>query len=176
MVQQQPGELAVADVPQITPAEAAAVAVARFRFPATPAAVGPPPSVNEWKMVAVGYPLWLWADGPTRVGPVTDEVEGLSVALDAKITRTQFAMGDGHTVACTGAGKPWARWVQPGAKSPSCGYIYQQPSLPRGKYTVTATTTWTVTWRVQDQRGVLTVNRSSATQLPVGELQAVVTG
>ena len=69
---------------QITPAQAGAIAVARLQLPTIAPGIGPSPELNRWKMAAVGYPLWLWADGPTHVGPVSDSVGGLSVSLDAQ--------------------------------------------------------------------------------------------
>ena len=49
-----------------------------------------------------------------------------------------------------------------------------KPSLPKGNYTVTAVTTWDVTWTVNNQSGVITVPAVQTTQLPVGELQVLV--
>ena len=158
----------------LTPAQAGAIAVARLRLNAAAPGIGPDPKKNEWDMAAIGYPLWLWADGPTHVGPVTENVGGLSVSLDARVARTVFRMGDGKTVTCQGGGTPYASWVEPGAKSPTCGYVYQKPSLPSKKYTVTAVTYWNVTWTVNGISGVETVPLIATRQLPVGELQAVV--
>lgn len=149
------------------------MAVAKLRFPKTTPGIGPSPKINRWKMAAVGYPLWLWSDGPTHVGPVTDTVADLSVSLDARVTKTVFWMGDGQSVTCEGSGTKWTTAVQPGEKSDSCGYAYHKPSLPKGDYTVTATTVWQVAWTINDASGVITVPRSSTTQLPVGELQAL---
>ena len=163
-------------VPVITPEEAAYMALAQLQLPTVAPGIGPNPDKNEWKMAAVGFPLWLWADGDTNVGPVTRNVANLSVALDAQISRMEFQMGDGKKVTCSGAGKPYADWVKPGTKSPACGYTYQRPSLPRGKYTVSAVAFWAVNWEVNGTTGVITVPMSSSVQLPVGELQAVVVG
>lgn len=149
------------------------MAIATLKFPHTPPRIGPSPKINRWKMAAVGYPLWLWADGPTHVGPVSETVADLSVSLDATVSRTTFRMGDGHTVTCAGAGTKWTGAVQPGEKSPSCGHTYTEPSLPKGDYTVTATTHWQVAWTINDTSGVIPVSRSSSTQLPVGELQVL---
>ena len=160
--------------PAISPAQAGLVAVARLQLPVSAPGIGPDPKKNEWKMAAVGYPLWLWADGPTHVGPVADSVGGLSVSLEANLSKTVFEMGDGKTVTCSGAGTPYKSWVQPGAESPNCGYVYAKPSLPRGKYKVTATTYWAVTWTVNGVSGVINVPRQGSVQLPVGELQAVI--
>ena len=60
---------------------------------------------------------------------MTESVANLSVSLDAQLSKTVFQMG---------GGTPYKSWVEPGAKSPTCGYVYEKPSLPRGRYTVTA--------------------------------------
>lgn len=164
-----------ATIVTITPEQAAYMAVAQLQLPATPPGIGPDPDKNEWHMVAVGYPLWVWADGPTHVGPVMRNVATLSVSLDARLTKTVFRMGDGHSVSCDGGGTPYESWVTPGAKSPTCGYVYEVPSLPHGKYTVTAVAYWAVTWRVGGATGVINLPQQASAPLPVGELQAVVT-
>lgn len=160
--------------PTITPAQAGAIAVARLRLPVATPGIGPDPDKNEWKMAAIGYPLWLWADGRTHLGPVGQNVGGLTVSLEADLSKTEFRMGDGHSVTCRGGGKPYAAWVQPGAKSPTCGYTYEKPSLPSKKYTVTAIAYWDVTWRINGFSGVIQVPRVGTADLPVGELQAIV--
>ncbi|HZA73452.1 MAG TPA: Tat pathway signal sequence, partial [Propionibacteriaceae bacterium] len=130
--------------------------------------------LNRWKMAAVGYPLWLWADGPTQVGPVSDSVAGLSVSLRAEVSSLTFRMGDGTVVSCTGAGDEWTEAVEPGAKAPNCGHTYTKPSLPKGSYTVSALTNWAVTWTANGQSGVINVPAGQTTELPVGELQVLV--
>ena len=158
----------------VTAGQAAAIAVARLQLPTIAPGIGPAPDVNPWKMAAVGYPLWLWADGPTHVGPISDSVAGLSVSLDAEVSSLTFRMGDGHTVTCAGSGTPWATAVQPGTKSPSCGYSYAKPSLPSDAYTVAAIAHWAVTWTSNGQSGVINVPAVDTTELPVGELQVLV--
>ena len=170
----QNGQAAAPPVPALSPEQVAYIAVAKLRFPTTKPGIGPSPKINPWKMAAVGYPLWLWSAGPARVGPVSQTVADLSVSLEARVAKTVFRMGDGHTVTCSGVGKKWTRAVRPGQKSPTCGYSYQEPSLPKGSYTVEATTLWEVTWNVNDASGVITVPRSTTAQLPVGELQVLV--
>jgi len=160
--------------PAITAGQAAAIAVARLQLPTIAPGIGPSPDLNPWNMAAVGYPLWLWADGPTHVGPISDSVAGLSVSLDAEVSSLTFRMGDGHSVTCAGAGQPWTKSVQPGAKSPTCGYAYARPSLPDDKYTVAAIANWAVTWTSNGQSGVINVPAVDTTDLPVGELQVLV--
>ena len=160
--------------PRITPAQAGAIAVARLRIPTVAPGIGPSPDLNRWKMAAVGYPLWLWADGPTHVGPVSDSVGGLNVSLEAEVTKLTFRMGDGQSVSCAAEGRKWTSAVKPGSKSPTCGYAYTKPSLPKGKYTVAAITNWAVTWTSNNQSGVINVPAVDTVQLPVGELQVLV--
>jgi hypothetical protein len=158
----------------ISAGQAAAIAVARLQLPTITPGIGPSPDLNPWKMAAVGYPLWLWADGPTHVGPVSDSVAGLSVSLEADVSSLTFRMGDGHSVTCAGSGDPWTAAVEPGTKSPTCGYTYTKPSLPDGRYTVTAVANWAVTWTSNGQSGVINVPAVDSTELPVGELQVLV--
>jgi hypothetical protein len=159
---------------QPTAGQAAAIAVARLQLPKIAPGIGPPPDINPWNMAAVGYPLWLWADGPTHVGPISDSVAGLSVSLDAEVSSLTFRMGDGHTVTCAGSGHPWTTAVQPGTESPTCGYTYAKPSLPDNTYTVAAIANWAVTWTSNGQSGVISVPVVDTTELPVGELQVLV--
>jgi hypothetical protein len=158
----------------ITAGQAAAIAVARLQLPTIAPGIGPSPELNPWNIAAVGYPLWLWADGQTHVGPISDSVGGLSVSLDAKVSSLTFRMGDGHSVTCPGSGQQWTTAVEPGAKSPSCGYSYTKPSLPDGSYTVAAIANWAVTWTSNGQSGVINVPAVDTTELPVGELQVLV--
>ena len=148
--------------------------MARLTVPTVTAGIGPPPEINKWKMAVVGYPLWLYADGATHIGPVTDTVGAQSVSLDATMSSVTYQMGDGGSKTCAGTGTVWTPAVKPGQASPDCGYVYQKASLPSGDYTVSAKATWSVTWQINDQTGVLPITTTSTRQLPVGELQAVV--
>ena len=154
--------------------QAAAIAVARLQLPTIAPGIGPSPDLNPWNMAAVGYPLWLSADGPTHVGPISDSVAGLSVSLDAEVSSLTFRMGDGHTVTCAGTGHAWTAAVEPGTESPDCGYSYTKPSLPDRAYTVAAIANWAVTWTSNGQSGVINVPAVDTTELPVGELQVLV--
>ncbi|HET9646751.1 MAG TPA: hypothetical protein VFP34_00780 [Microlunatus sp.] len=160
-------------VVQITPEQAAMMAVAQLRLPAVAPGIGPDPSINRWNMAAVGYPLWLWADGRTHVGPVSQSVANLYVSLDARLTSVTYEMGDGHTVRCAGPGTKWTRSVKAGQPG-SCGYRYTRASLPKGSYTVRAVSHWSVTWVVGGQSGVVPMDQEGTRQLAVGELQVLI--
>lgn len=153
--------------------EAIAISVAtEIYLPALAPKFGPDPSVNEWKMLAVGYPVWLWTDVPASVHSSATQ-QGITVTLSARPTSTSFEMGDGATVRCV-AMTPYTVAVKPGTPSPDCGYTYRRPSLPQGSYTVTAMTRWQVSWSAVGQSGTFAMNRAGSRQLPIGEIQAVI--
>ncbi|HYI58791.1 MAG TPA: hypothetical protein VEX66_11525 [Microlunatus sp.] len=160
--------------PSITPDHAAIRAVATLSLQPGKPTVGPPPELNKWKMAAVGYPLWIWAEGNLDPAPVSRSVAGLSVSLDASLAKIVYDLGDGTTITC-GPGTPWRKGSVPaGTPSPDCGHTYAKPSLPKGRYTITATTHWSVAWTAGGQSGTIPFTQTSTTTLPVGEVQTLV--
>lgn len=129
----------------------------------------------------VGMPVWLaiasdsnqyW--GQQTTPPIT--VPGLSLTATAKAKSVTWDMGDGHTVPCLSPGTAYS--ASDGmTSSPDCPYTYTQPSgsKPGGVYTVTASTTWEVTWSASTgQSGTLPDQTlTSTTTIKIGELQAV---
>ena len=135
-------------------------------------------SITPDKTGLVGVPVWLWtAVGATTWGPnaATAAVPGLSVTATAQAKQIAWDMGDGTTVTCA---NPGTALYPGGVESPTCGYIYKRSSAgqPKNAYTVTATTTWAVTWTGGGIAGSLTVTRASATTVRIGEMQVLVTG
>lgn len=122
-------------------------------------------------MMAVGYPIWLWTDGPTTV-TASESAHGYTFTLRARYRSTTFDLGDGHTRQCTKT-TPYRRSVKPGIASPTCGYTYLKAARD-GSYTVTATTHWDVAWSVAGFSGTLPGTHSASRELPVGELQAII--
>jgi len=122
----------------------------------------------------VGLPVWMWtAVTPQTWGPATAtaSVPGLSVTATAKATMIVWSMGDGQSVTCANPGTPYQ--VRFGnTASPTCGYRY---TVPGDRYTITASTTWQVTWAGGGASGELTVTRQSSATIRIDELQ-VVTG
>lgn len=160
--------------PALSPQEVAYIASARLQLAPPKPRIGPSPELNEWKMAAVGYPLWLWADGDVNPAPVGDSVADIAVSLDAHLVKVVFDMGDGNKVSCSDLGTKWTPAVEPGAKSPSCGYAYEKPSLPAGSYTVTANAVWAIDWNINGTTGTIPLYQSESTEIPVGELQVLV--
>ena len=163
-----------AEVTQVDPEDVARELVVQLQLPDPTPRFGPDPSANEWKMAAVGYPLWLWTDGPRQVSTTASRY-GISFTLTANWRSTTFNMGDGNRVTCTDT-KKYTTSVKAGAKSPKCGYTYAKSSLPKGKYRVTATTNWRITWNALGQSGTLPGTHSAGRDLPVGELNALGVG
>jgi hypothetical protein len=128
---------------------------------------------------AVGLPVWLWtAITPDTWGPLSDTASagGISVTVTAEASRIVWDMGDGGRVSCANPGTPYQAPYGM-APSPTCGYTYSKPSSvpahPHGRYTVTATTYWTVNWSGGGQTGVLNPTSQSQTSVEIGEIQVV---
>lgn len=149
------------------------VLAADLDIPTAKPAIGPTPSANQWDMAVVGYPYWLWVDGGGDPAPVTRAVGGITVGLRPHLSKVVFDMGDGHSVTCAKWSKRTSA-VKAGQSSPTCGYRYTEPSLPKGKYTVTATAYWSVDWQAGPAAGTQNFTRTDSMQVPVGELQSVV--
>jgi len=145
--------------------------VARLHLPDPTPQFGPDPEANEWHMLAVGYPLWLWTSGPTRL-TTTATRYGLSFTLTATWEDTRFDFGDGHGLTCAGT-TPYPANAKPGAPSPTCGYTFQKASPSTG-YRVQAHTNWRVDWAASGQSGTLHTTYTGSRTLPVGELSALI--
>ena len=146
--------------------------IVKLQLPDPTPRFGPDPSANEWKMAAVGYPLWLWTDGPSTVSSRV-RAYGVTFTLRAARRSTTFDMGDGHRVTCATT-TVYPTTTEPGRKSPACGYTYLTASLPEDNYTVTATTNWQISWSALGQTGTVPGDHSGTWSLPVGELNALV--
>lgn len=159
------------DLDQPTARQISRQLIVRLQLPRPTPQFGPDPSDNEWNMAAVGYPLWLWTEGPRTVTQTTS-AHGHTFTLRARYRSTTFEMGDGNTKRCANTSAYRPR-TTPGEASPTCGYTYL--NAPRGgSYTVTATTHWEVDWSVAGFSGTLPGTHSASRRLAVGELQAIV--
>ena len=148
---------------------------AQLKLPNPTPRFGPDPSVNEWKMLAVGFPIWLWTDRPTTVS-TTAHHDGLTFTLTATWTSTTFTMGDGHSKTCT-ATTIRPKQVKPATKpSPTCSYTYQTKSKIGHPYTVTANTHWRINWTTNGYQGTFNHTYTGSRTLTIGELQSLING
>ncbi len=102
-------------------------ASAQLQLPAPYPMVGPDPSLNKERVTVVGYPYWLWVEGPRTVATTVTQ-DGITITIHARLRGVRFDMGDGSTRWCAG----WTRWQEhgyPPRESPTCGYRYQR--LPK---------------------------------------------
>jgi hypothetical protein len=145
------------------------------------------PHLSAVDHTAVGLPVWMWVDGgASATGPLTATATAgaTTVTATATLDRIEWSMGPAKaTVSCRGPGTPVAVGtpLYAGQNSPTCGYTYELRSLPErtggtGRWPVTATSVWTITWAGGGQTGGQALPLTAGTDLEVGELQAVVTG
>lgn len=163
--------------PAITPEQAARAVAAQMNFEAIKIGISQKMSGPNG-VGYVGVPVWLWAKDPTdlTVGPqhVSKTYMGIGVTIDAKMTKIEWNLGDGHTANC-GPGTPYSTSYGV-AESPTCGYKYTKisKSKPGGKYQITATSYWELGWTAGGQTGTIPLDFTQNTTLSVGEIQVVV--
>lgn len=132
----------------------------------------------------VGLPVWLWTENASDTwGPVPGQatIPGvITVTARAEAARITWDMGDGNTVVCGNPGTPYEATF--GSKpSPTCGHVYAAASAgqPDGRFTITATTDWRVTWWVEprgsgaESDGDVGFLRPETTSVRINELQVV---
>jgi hypothetical protein len=147
--------------------------VTKLKLPNPTPRFGPDPSVNEWKMLAVGFPVWLWTDSPKTVTSTATN-DGLTFTLKATWTSTTFNLGDGHTKTCTNTSVYPAHIDKPGSPSPTCGHIYDTASPKGHPYTVTAETHWRIDWTTGGQTGSFNHTYTGNRTLEIGELASMI--
>jgi hypothetical protein len=147
------------------------------RLPITGPAIQLAPKPAAGSAGLVGLPVWMWSDNTAATwGPATASASagGVTVTATARAQKIVWSMGDGGTVDCASTGTPY-RGRYGNKPSPTCGYLYTEPSRnrPGGRYPISATTTWEVTWSGGGESGVVTVTRSSTSSVRIDEMQVV---
>lgn len=134
-----------------SPGVAAAKAASRLRLPSPALALDPAGTGY------VNFPEWL-ALAPASWGPVTTAATAcnaggcVTAQATARPVTVRWSTGDGAVVVCSGPGTAYDPALPAAVQHPTCIHVYTQPSLPgtragwSGRYTVTATVTWVVTW------------------------------
>lgn len=168
-----PNGLPGAPPPPPNPAVLAQQAVAQMGLHAIKVGIVPEP--KRGSVGIIGLPTWMWiADpGPATTGPITRSVteRGFTVTATAKVSRVVWRMGDGATVSCLGHGTPYEDSYGR-QSSPTCGHTYTKS----GRYTVQATSYWTVNWQGIGQTGTINIDFTAATAITMGESQVIVNG
>ncbi len=147
-------------------------AIKHLNLPAPQIRLNPAPPAPQ----VVYVPTWLWIDRSVWAPrSATASLAGLSVTAVGTPTKVTWSTGDGGTKEC-GRGTPWTAGTDPNKASPDCGHTYTTPSRDAsgGKYTITATITWQVTWTGGGTSGTEPALTSTASvQVPVIESAAV---
>lgn len=120
----------------------------------------------------VGVSSWLWLDPSSwRVRSATASVGPVRATATARPSRVVWDLGDGHTLSCPGPGVPY----DPNApnRSTYCSYRWPAP----GRFRVTATVYWAVTWTATGAPGGGTLGvqagPASVVRVQVEESQAI---
>jgi hypothetical protein len=161
-----------------TPGEVAQLAVDQMNLTAIDVGITPEPGRDS--VGIVGMPVWLWVQAPDAqtYGPATASASagGITVIATARVQQITWDMGDGDQVVCQTPGTPYQPSYGDQA-SPDCGHLYTESSAgqPGGRYTVTATSDWVVTWQGAGQEGTIELDGlASSVQITVGEGQVLV--
>lgn len=142
---------AAAPVVVIDEAEIARRALANLPLAPITLGMAPKPDLAD-PNVLIGAPAYFWAEGGTpAIGPISTTVteQGITITLNATMDTVTYTTGDGTTLTCTRdqiATPPTNMTLQ---GTPDCGHRWESS----GTYTLTATSSWTITWQGPTQNG-----------------------
>ena len=161
-----------------TPRDVAQLAIGQMELRAVDIGITPEPGDDS--IGIVGMPVWLWAKTPDShtYGPITESATagGITVSATARVHEITWVMGDGNEVVCHTSGTPYKPSY--GKKpSPDCGHTYEKSSSNEagGKFTVTPTSDWVITWQGAGQTGTIRLNGlQRSVEIAVGEAQVLV--
>jgi hypothetical protein len=161
-----------------TPQEVAQMAIDQMTLRAIDIGIAPEPGPNSVGLV--GMPVWMWVRNPDShtYGPATASASagGITVTATARVHMITWDLGDGTKVVCQTAGTPYQTSYGM-RKSPDCGHVYAKSSAhqPSGKFIVSATSDWVITWEGAGQTGTILVNGlTRSVEIVVGEAQVLV--
>ena len=163
-------------VPQVVvqPRVLASEALASVAIPAPPIATSPS---NDRLYAQVRTWLWL-PSGWWRTYSATANAGGVSTTVTATPQRAVWSLGDGATTTCNGPGVEWRRGMRDDATY--CSYTYRHSSAQQqgGKYTLSVTVWFEVTWtsNTGDSGALPAISRTASRKVEVGEVQALETG
>ena len=161
-----------------TPAQLAAQALAAIRLDG-PAIQMAPTLAKNGVGGLVGLPVWMWTTVNEHTwGPIGNNASSgaVTVTITANAAKIVWHMGDGgKAVTCTQPGEVYSP-ADGGRASSNCGYMYTKSSFakPGHKYTIRATTFWTVNWVGGGQNGTIHTSRTSTASVRINEQQVVV--
>lgn len=160
------------------PREVAQFAIDDMALRAIDVGITPQPGAD--RIGLVGMPVWMWAANPDShtYGPITATASagGITITATANVQKVTWQMGDGTTVECRAPGTPYRASYEK-KPSPDCGHVYKKSSAGEtgGTYTVTATSSWVITWEGAGQTGTIRLDGlQRSVEITVGEAQVLV--
>ena len=164
-----PARPAGAPAPAARPGDATKKAMQQLR--AAPAKIGSAPcAMTEPGCIggAVGVPVWLWTQQPWTPQTATATAGPYTVTAVARPTSVTWNLGDGQRLTCQ-RGTPYElSWGF--RDSPDCGTRYERV----GKYSITATMTYDVTWSGADTGSATIQSAPTSVPVDIGEYQVVI--
>lgn len=149
-----------------------------LRMAAPPIVTAPASDATQY----VGMPLWVWSPAASWIPKtVSAAAGGVTLKMTATPVVSDWSMGDGGSMTCDGPGTPYPATRPRGdlPRSPTCGYTYSAPSSsqPDGRFPVSATTHWKVTWSTSSglSGAEPDLTATASTRVKVSEIQALVT-
>jgi hypothetical protein len=127
----------------------------------------------------VNFPTWLHLASGWRSVTASASVAGVSATVTAKPESALWEMGDGATVTCHSAGTPYDAHLSWPANltARDCGYSYATSSVGAadGRYTVTVTVHYVVTWASNAGGGgsLGGYDRRATTSVAVGQIESL---
>jgi hypothetical protein len=134
----------------------------------------PEPAVNPPGAQLVGVASWLWLTGVWQSIEATAAIGAVSSTVTARPVEATWSMGDGTTVTCSGAGRPYDPARPARDQSSDCTHVYTRSSAaePDGVYPVSVTVTYEVGWSASTGAGGVLDTLTRTTTLPVVVQQA----
>ena len=134
----------------------------------------------------VGLATWLWVDPILwRTDAVTASAGGVSATALARPVGIIWTTGDGAQVACGGPGVPYVAALAAVSQSTYCSHSYARSSFGQptpdgdpddGRYAVSATVEWAVSWTAVGASGggmLPTLYTTGTTSLRVVQVESL---
>lgn len=164
------------EVPEASPQDVVNQWLATIGLDGIEFALAPP----ETGAGLIGLPVWLGiAEGANSWGPIqdTDCIGTVCVEIEALVTEVAWEMGDGTVVTCARDDHAVWRSGMDFRAPRGCHHYYQRASRsqPDGRYQVTATSFWQVSWSrdAAGDSGVVETERTATTSVQIDEIQVL---
>ncbi|MCD9623747.1 hypothetical protein [Rhabdothermincola salaria] len=137
----------------------------------------PQPALNPPGEQLVGVATWLWLADAWAPSSATAAIGAVSSTVTAQPVQVTWDMGDGTTLTCD-AGVAYDPGRAPEEQSSACTHVYTRASAgaPGGRYPVTVTVGYEVSWSASTGAGgeLEGLSRQTTIDVVVRQAQAVI--